>query len=258
MSIYKKLKNALNEQVIKHNLQNEKLTVKCRALSAQEAIGNPEHNDYPIIKGKELMIEADFKGSKGQAFSDDFENREYYISELIDLDLNSNKKRASFIAGLNAVYRYLNLTDKTVHCRDKEPKKCSEELKKNFIGVISNILDSVKNKELDSSKLKKLKILQIGLQPRFLEVLSQLSKVKVIDLDKDNIGRAINGVEIKGPEHTDELINKCDIIFATGSTIVNDTIQQFLDSEKPVIFYGVTISAPAKILGLNTFCEMGH
>jgi hypothetical protein len=42
----------------------------------------------------------------------------------------------------------------------------------------------------------------------------------------------------------------------TGTTIANDTIGQFQIS-KPVIFYGVTISGAAKLLGLNHFCAFG-
>jgi len=48
------------------------------------------------------------------------------------------------------------------------------------------------------------------------------------------------------------------MIFATGSTIVNNTISNFIGVGKPAVFYGVTISAPAKILNLTTFCEYGH
>ena len=44
--------------------------VNARTLSADEAIGAPERSDYPIQKGKEVMVEATFKGFKGQAFTD--------------------------------------------------------------------------------------------------------------------------------------------------------------------------------------------
>jgi uncharacterized protein (DUF4213/DUF364 family) len=56
----------------------------------------------------------------------------------------------------------------------------------------------------------------------------------------------------------DDAIKWSDLIFATGSTIVNGTIGNFINKNKPVIFYGVTISAAAKILNLKTYCYCGH
>jgi hypothetical protein len=105
-TIYEELKEALRKEIQQHNFFGKNVSVKCNALSAVEAIGNPEHNDYPIIKGKEVMVEAVFEGARGQAFTDEFEQATYRIENLLDIELNSNKKRASFIAGLNAVFRY--------------------------------------------------------------------------------------------------------------------------------------------------------
>ncbi len=42
----------------------------------------------------------------------------------------------------------------------------------------------------------------------------------------------------------------------TGTTIVNNTIGDFL-IDKPVIFFGVTISGAAEALGLRAFCHCG-
>jgi len=40
------------------------------ALSPEEAIGNPEDRDYPLIVGKERLMQAEFRGALGQAFTD--------------------------------------------------------------------------------------------------------------------------------------------------------------------------------------------
>jgi hypothetical protein len=79
-----------------------------------------------------------------------------------------------------------------------------------------------------------------------------------VDLDPDNIGRKLSGVVIEPPELTAEAITWCDSIFATGSTLVNGTITDFLNKGKSVLFYGITISAAAKILNLDTYCHRGH
>ncbi len=238
MDLYENLKEALREKIEEHHLSGKNISVRCKALSAVEAIGNPEDSDYPIIKGKEVMVEAVFQGAKGQAFTDSFENADYLIDDLLGIDLNSNKGRASFIAGLNAVFRYLELCDKTVHCKDAEPKECAKHLPE-FIGNYP-------------------KVLLVGQQPRFLEILARHYELRVVDMDPDNIGRKISGIKIESPEMTTDAIAWCDLIFATGSTVVNGTMAGFLAQDKPVIFYGVTVSAVAKILNLKKYCYSAH
>ena len=237
--LYRKLKTDLKNKIEKNNLSGTTIDVTCRALSAKEAIGTPDHDDYPIIKGKEVMIEAVFKGVAGQAFTDEFKNESFPVEKLIEIDVNETAERAIFIAGLNAVYRYLELCEKTVHCRNEEPLQCAENL-------------------ITLADFKGKKILLAGMQPRFLEYLVQYNDVRVLDLDPDNIGQKRFGVKIEPAINTHDGIEWCDLIFATGSTIVNGTITDFLDPGKPVVFFGVTISAAATILNLNTYCYCGH
>ena len=236
--LYKKLRLALREVIEKHHLFGESIDIRCRVLSAEEAIGRPEHDDYPIIKGKEVMIEALFRGAQGQAFADEFENATYTVEELLSLELDSNRKRASFIAGLNAIFRYLELCDKTIHCKDEQPIRCANNL--------PSILRAHE------------KILLIGHQPRFFEQIASTHPMRIIDLDADNIGKKRHGVIIEPVEMTEDAIQWCDLIFATGSTVVNGSMSNFLERGKPVIFYGVTVSATAKILNLNAYCHCGN
>jgi len=236
--LYTQLKYVLRDEIRRNNLVGENVSITCKALTPKEAIGEPEHDDYPIIKGREVMVEASFKGAKGHAFSDEYENMEYSAEELTNLRLDNNRERASFIAGFNAIFRYLGLCDKTVHCKDNEPVECAAELSR----VIK-----------DGSK-----VLLIGFQPRFLEAIAKNYPVRAIDLDEDNIGKKKFGVTIEPPENTDEAIEWCDMIFATGSTLINGTITTFLDADKPTLFYGTTISAAATILYLDTYCYCGH
>jgi hypothetical protein len=105
---------------------------------------------------------------------------------------------------------------------------------------------------------KKKKVLIIGFQPRFIEKLASRNDVRIIDLDKDNIGKKAFGVLVEPPDNTSDAVKWCDLIFATGSTIVNGTITDFINQDKPAIFYGITISAAAKILNLKTYCLCGH
>lgn len=237
-TIYEQLKTALAAEIQAHHLSGRPITVRCKALSAREAIGNPDQTDYPIIKGREVMVEAEFLGSRGQAFTDAHEDAAMRVEELPELDLRDNRRRAVFVSGLNAVFRHLGLCGKTIHCKDNEPCTCAETLPEVIGG--------------------RGKVLMVGHQPRFLEKLAALCAVRTVDLDADNIGKDFSGIRIEPPENTKDAISWCDMVFATGSTLVNGTISQFLELDKPVVFYGVTIAAAGKILGLNTYCRCGH
>ncbi len=238
MSIYKEMQEALNKLALENNILESTIEINCKALSAKEAIGDTEHDDYPIHKGKEVMVEATFNSAKGQAFTDCYETGSYKVKELISMDLNDNKSRASFVSSINAIWKYYGKAEKTIHCRDKEPVECAGELHKYY----------------DFNK----RTLLIGLQPRFLEILAGNGEVRVLDLDKDNIGKKIAGVEIENGAKFNEVLEWSEQIFATGSTLCNGTLQGIIDSGKPTTFFGVTIAAAAEIFGLNTYCACGH
>ena len=55
MNVYEGLEEALWKEIKNYNLSGRNVSIRCRALSAKEAIGTPEQNDYPIIKGREVM-----------------------------------------------------------------------------------------------------------------------------------------------------------------------------------------------------------
>lgn len=48
-----------------------------------------------------------------------------------------------------------------------------------------------------------------------------------------------------------------EMILATGSTAVNATMQHFV-GEKPVVFYGVTVAAIARIHGYARYCPCAY
>ncbi len=230
------LKDSLTKIVKEKGLELEKVEVYAAPLSPEEAIGNPQEKDYPLVLGKERLMEAHFKGSKGHAFTDMHGDFSGSLSDVVAMELEDNFKRAIFISTLNAVMRHLGLADKTVHCKNEEPRKCAQELVKHI-----------------EQGYGCPKIAFIGFQPRMVEELSKRFELKVIDMDEDNIGKEKFGVRICDPRTTGEHLQWCDIAIVTGTTIVNNTIAQF-ETSKPVIFYGVTIAGVARLLRLNHFC----
>ncbi len=220
-----------------NRLLNEEIKITGRALSTEEAIGNTERKDFPIIKGKEKLLQADFKGIKGQAFTDMPNNFLGNLKQIIEMPLNTNFDTAVYIATLNAVCRYLGMTDNTVHCKDGEPESCALEL-----------VEYIKN------KYGSPKIALIGFQPAMLENLGKNYKVRIVDLDDNNIGKVKYGVMVEdGSKSIDDLLNWCDIVVATGSTVANKTITNVL-LDKPTIFFGTTLAGTAALMKLERFC----
>lgn len=227
------------KRVAKEFLKEEVKVVSTRPLSPEEAIGKPDRTDYPILKGKEVMVEATFLAARGQAFTDMPGNFEGAINDLLRLNLRNNFERAVFIAGFNAVMRYFGRASNTVHCRDSEPRLCAEQLPA-FVG----------------EHFGKPKIAFIGYQPAMLERLAVSFELRIVDLDEDNIGANRFGLVIEGPEKTEEVLEWGDIILATGSTCVNGTIVDFLN-KKPVVFYGISAAGLAALHGYRRFCPYG-
>ena len=239
MKVYEILKDQFQKYIKENRLESGEVIIKAKPLTPEEAIGNPEDKDYPLITGRERMMQAEFRNTFGQAYTDMFGNYSGKLQDIATMEISNNFRRAIFIASLNSVMRYLGLIDKTTHCKDNEPRECGLKL-----------VDYV------AEKYGNPKIAMVGFQPRLVESLAKKFEIKVTDLDHANINTEKYGLTVQSPLKTREHVEWCDLIVSTGSTIVNDTIGDFLVG-KPAIFYGITVSGAAKILGLENFCYWG-
>lgn len=231
-----KIINIIRDYIIKDG----RVRVTSRPLSSQEAIGNPEHSDYPIQKGRERLMRADFNGAHGVAFTDMFGDYEGFLYEMVNMKLDNNFRRAIFISTINAMLKSLGLIEKTSHCKDKGLVDCQKSAVNFFKKRFGNV-----------------KIFQVGFQPRFVEVLSKEFEFRVTDMDEENIGKRINGVMVERPEEIEKNVQWCDVIFATGSSFVNDTYKQFIVKGKQTVFYGVSCAGPVYLLDLERYCPEG-
>ena len=227
------------ELIQKNGWDGETIQVRVGTLTPAQAIGEPEEKDYPIIKGREHMLEAVFREARGHAFTDTAGDFEGTLREIAAMDLADNYQRAVFVAGLNAVMRRAGLAERTVHCRDASPPQCAGELARHV-----------------AEKYGKPRIAMVGLQPRMVEALSASFPIRVTDLDQDNIGRQKFGITIEGPEMTPKNLEWCDLALITGSCLANGTILDLLP-DKPAIYFGVTGAGPSVLLGLERFCPYG-
>ncbi|MCS4515497.1 hypothetical protein JTS93_00460 [Clostridium botulinum] len=172
MNIYNELKERLKNIVLENNLFEDQVFITTKSLNPKEAIGETKRKDFPILNGKENMIEAKFKGSTGQAFTSSPSIFQGSLSEVLTLDLNDDYNKAIFIATSNAILKYLGLIESTVHCKNEEPELCGEKH-----------LNYLKEFYSDS------KIALVGFQPSILEHIKDNFHVRVLDLNADNIGK---------------------------------------------------------------------
>lgn len=219
------------------------LTIRC--LTPDEAIGTQADPNFVIKKGKERVIEAVFNDTRGQAFTDHPVNWQGTLRELLNLKLDDTEQRAVFTAGLNAVLHQQGKAEGTIHCRDEDPSRCGEEMPRLLyerFGVCQYGL--------------------IGLQPAILDAMTEgfgSARIRVLDLNEDNIGQEKFGVTIwDGEKDLDQLVEWCDVGLATGSSVVNGSInellQHFKRAGKPLVFFGNTVSGVAALLGLDRIC----
>jgi uncharacterized protein (DUF4213/DUF364 family) len=244
--MYAELKRALNNIAVENGLMESEVNITAKILTPEEAIGKTERMDFPLLQGKESLIQADFKKALGQAFTDRPRTFRGKLKEILKLRLMDNGERALFVATLNALMRYVGIVRDTIHCKNNEPELCAKE-------IVRTIIDKYGSD---------VKIGIVGFQPAIIDnFYKRLSakNLKVTDLDRDNINRIKYGVYIwDGRKKTKELIKTCDVILATGSTIVNDSLFQLISLsnkyQKPLYLYGTTISGASKILNLQRLC----
>lgn len=165
------------------------------------------------------------------------------------MELSENGYRAVFTAGLNAVLRSLDLAAGTVHCKDEEPTKCGGEIPDKL-----------------HQRFGTQRYGMIGLQPAILkEMVDDYGKVgmRVADLNPDNVGQMREDLLVMdGEKDLPELVEWCDVGLATGSCVVNGTINEILErfqaAGKPVVFFGNTISGVAALLDLERICPFAR
>jgi hypothetical protein len=248
MGILSESKDTFLEIVRKNKLDEVEVSVLVKILTPFEAIGEPGRRDFPIIIGKERVIEAEILGARAHAFTDSPKEFIGKLREILNLPLRSNRERAIYIAALNAALKSLHLAEGTLHCKDDEPERCASE-------ISSYIL----------KKWGEIKVGLIGLNPAIAEILVSTfgsKNIKITDLNKENINTLKYGVEIwDGNEMTEMLIRSSDVILITGTTFVNGTFDSIIacirDCEKDYLTYGVTGVGVCKLMYLNRICPYG-
>lgn len=240
--LYARLRAALRDAIARHQLDARCISLKSRGLSPEEAIGTTARTDYPILNGKEIMLQARFGEALGQAFTSAPVDFEGSLAEVLALDTAQDPQaRGILVATLNAVLRAVGEADHTVHCRDDGPEQCAER----YAALVRERFGSPR-------------IALVGYQPALLARLSREFSVRVLDLNPEIVGSVRSGVLVEdGLSAYDSVVRDwAELVLCTGSTLCNGSFVNFLDIGKPVLFFGTSCAGAAAVLGAERFCPM--
>ena len=222
--------------------------LEIRVLTPQEALGDPENReDFPLIRGKERLMEATFEGFVGQAFTPWTASWSGPLSRWLELDPEEPGERPLVLAGLNALARRVGVVEEgTRHCRDEGPARCAREMEGRL------------RERLGEGGC----LLQVGLQPAILKAAVRAlgpDRVRVLDLQPDKVGQVVEGVLIRdGERDFDTSLWGVRLALVTGSTWANGTfggIARRLEREGAgLVLYGTTAAGPAALMGLERWC----
>ena len=236
--LFAQLQAKLGQLAQDHGLLEEKVEVTGRPLSIAEAIGRPKRQDFPLVKGKEKLMQAVFRGFRGQAFTDMPNNFTGTLQEILQRKLVTHLDMAIFVATMNAVLASLGLIQATVHCQDEEPEDCAMQL----VAALQE-------------EFGRPRIALVGFQPAMLQQLALHFPVRLLDLDPERVGTSQFATLVEdGETAQEEVLAWAQLIIATGSTVANGSIADLLAAERPVIFYGTTVAGAAYLMNWRRFC----
>jgi hypothetical protein len=226
--------------------------------------GYSNQGNYLSVTENDRLIEADFLGSRGQAFAHlygNFSGTSRTLASIGDMKTDDSYRGAVFLATVNAVARHLGIVDKTVHCTGDGLTKCANEL----VSLIKK-------------EYGKPRVALIGVHSAMLEALAREFELRVTDTDRKNAGTTLGGIPVLSSRHTAASIAWSDLVLVTGSALNNETLQALVAQnptvvyaqtgsgrmlpkislnaclKKPTISCGVTSAAVAQFLRLPRFC----
>jgi hypothetical protein len=246
MDLIEQARERFRQHLVSRGILDDAVMVHTRVLPAEEAVGaRPGFSDLALLRGKEVLIEALFRGARGHAFTDAPGDWRGTLREALDLRLDSSHNRALLLAIMNAVLRESGLISATIHCRNEDIARCGEEMA-----------------QMLRQEFGPVRVGLVGYQPGLLGGLARhfgADHVRVTDLMQSNVGRVVEGVEVwDGASRGDELVANSDVLLVTGSTAANGTLDALLAAASahgvPLITFGVTGAAIAHLCGLRRLC----
>lgn len=231
--LYKLWKQSFKDILETRHIQNDTVYVQAE---------RPVDSGSKDLDGKEIKMIGEYKGATGECSTSFVGFASGYtgtLEEVLALDIeNDPHARSVYIAAVNAVMNKLELADDCVSCMAGDKQRCAEHIVRQY----------TKNNG-------KVNVLLVGYQEQMLAALAERFPVRVLDLDKDNIGKTFFGVTIEhGIEAFSDAASWAEVILCTGSALSNGTIVKYFNLPKDVMYYGTTVAGIARMFGLRRMC----
>lgn len=199
----------------------------------------------PLTSGDEVLIQAEMEGACGQVYT--FHPRTF--SGTVDAVANLPDVNPYYypmvVAVLNAAARKVGLIEQSVECSGEGPAQCAR-----------HICELIKDKH---------GVCRIGMIGYFPELLEEAAAVfgaenlAVMDLNPNNIGSFINGVEIwDGDKDHGPLLDFADVLLMNGTHLVNGKADKILQQlgDKPYYLFGTTAAGLTRANDMPWLCPM--
>jgi len=198
--------------------------------------------EYVLMRGKEVILHCEIGSWYGQAFTDAPRPFAGTVADVAALPLDGSDNRAVFFAVLNALMHASGRIDRTIHCRGNDAERCGEKLADEIM-----------------KRFGRVKVLHIGFQPGHVRALAHtFPDLLVTDLNPENVGKVRCGVRILDGLSNEKYIEEADVVYVTGSAIVNGTLFPIIEHcnelGRQCVVYGTTVIGAAEILGYELFC----
>ena len=94
LSFYSELRSRFMKLLTEEEILDEQVVINTKSLTPEEAIGITKRKDFPIITGKDVMVQAECLGALGQAFTDAPSAYRGTLEEICSLDLANDPSSA--------------------------------------------------------------------------------------------------------------------------------------------------------------------
>lgn len=187
----------------------------------------------------EYRVTAEFNGFRGEAYTElpmDFEGT---LQEALCLPVSDKGIDARILASINAVMNSMELCAGVFPTTFDERRMYTDAL---YMHVSQNFGTS--------------NIVLVGYDGYIVKkFVAEGVDFWTMDRDPDNISQdRFKHVIVNSAYYNRQACLEWGKLFIiTGSTLTNGTIVQYLDQDKELLFYGITIAGAAKLLGLPWF-----
>jgi hypothetical protein len=81
--------------------------VVTRPLSSKEVLGVTGRDDFPFLRGNEVLMQAIYRGSEGQAFTLAKGSFSGSLEDVLEMPLVDNFQRAVLVSTINVVLKHI-------------------------------------------------------------------------------------------------------------------------------------------------------